>query len=216
MRQVKRTSSLAMCARQLEPIRHAGRTPLSPEGASHGIARRNKEGVLGDAMNVRDAEAAEIDQLAGIWYDAWQDAHAQILPAELARIRTLDSFRDRLRAALPNVRVVGAPNAPVGFCIVAGDELYQLFVSAQARGTGAAVALVADAESRLGESGVEIAWLACAIGNERAARFYEKCGWHRAGIVTSHLDTPEGIFPLQVWRYEKHLRQAARLDGASG
>jgi hypothetical protein len=29
---------------------------------------------------------------------------------------------------------------------------------------------MADAEARLAEAGVEIAWLACAIGNERAAR----------------------------------------------
>ena len=163
-------------------------------------------------MRVRDAEAAETGRLARIWYDAWQDAHAQILPAELTRIRTLESFRDRLHAVLANTRVVGAPDAPVGFCIVAGDELYQLFVSAQARGTGAAVALVADAEARFVESGVEVAWLACAIGNERAARYYEKCGWHRTGVITSHLDTPDGIFPLQVWRYEKHLRGTARPD----
>ena len=154
----------------------------------------------------------KIDQLARIWYDAWQDAHAQILPAELTRIRTLESFRDRLHAALPNTRIVGAPGAPVGFCIVAADELYQLCVSAQARGTGAAVALVADAEARLVERGVAVAWLACAIGNERAARFYEKCGWCRTGIVTSHLETPDGIFPLQVWRYEKHLRGTTRPD----
>ena len=163
-------------------------------------------------MNVRDAEAAEIDLLARIWYDAWQDAHAEILPAELTRIRTLDSFRDRLQAALPDTRVVGAHGAPAGFCIVAGDELYQLFVSALARGTGAAAALVADAEARLSASGVAVAWLACAIGNERAARFYEKCGWHRAGVVTSRLDTPSGIFPLQVWRYEKHLHRVVRPD----
>ena len=158
-------------------------------------------------MNVRNAEAAEIDQLARIWYDAWQDAHAQILPAALTRIRTLESFRDRLEAALANTRVVGGRGDPVGFCIVHDGELYQLFVSARARGTGAAAALVADAEARLSAVGVETAWLACAIGNERAARFYEKCGWQRTGIVTSQLDTPDGIFPLQVWRYEKQLRR---------
>ena len=30
---------------------------------------------------------------------------------------------------------------------------------------------MADGEARLADRGVEIAWLACAIGNERAARF---------------------------------------------
>jgi ribosomal protein S18 acetylase RimI-like enzyme len=89
---------------------------------------------------------------------------------------------------------------------VRGAELYQLFVSAQSRGSGTATALIADAEARLAESGIETAWLACAIGNERAARFYEKCGWHRVGIMVNHAETADGTFPLEVWRYEKSLR----------
>jgi GNAT superfamily N-acetyltransferase len=140
-----------------------------------------------------------------VWYDGWQDAHVHILPAELRRYRTLDSFRDRLHAALADTRVIGPAGAPDGFCILKGDELYQLYVSAPSRGTGVAAALVADAEARLMDRGVETAWLACAIGNERAARFYEKHGWRRTGTVVSQLETPDGIFPLDVWRYEKRL-----------
>jgi GNAT superfamily N-acetyltransferase len=157
-------------------------------------------------VNVRPAELAEIDQLAEIWYNGWQVAHAEILPAELARMRTLESFRERLQAALPRVRVAGPIGAPLGFCIVKGDELDQLFVSPQARGTGVAAVLLADAEDRLSNSGVETAWLACAIGNNRAARFYEKSGWRRAGIMLHHPETPDGTFELEVWRYEKPLR----------
>ena len=66
-------------------------------------------------MQVRVAEKGEIDQLAKIWYHGWQDGHAQILPAELKRIRTLESFRDRFHAALETVRVIGPHGAPVGF-----------------------------------------------------------------------------------------------------
>jgi ribosomal protein S18 acetylase RimI-like enzyme len=156
-------------------------------------------------MDVRTAEAVDIDQLAQVWYDSWQDAHARIVPAELARLRSLESFRERLQAALPNIRVVGPRGSPVGFCIVREAELYQLFVSAQSRGSGIAAALIADGEARLAESGVETAWLACAIGNERAARFYEKCGWRRVGNMVNHAETAEGTFPLEVWRYEKSL-----------
>lgn len=62
-----------------------------------------------------------------------------------------------------------------------------------------------DAEAHLGESGVHTAWLACAVGNARAARFYEKCGWLRTGTVTDQLEITNGTFALEVWRYEKRL-----------
>ena len=156
-------------------------------------------------MNVRSPEPTEIPQLARVWYDAWRDAHAQLLPAELVRLRTFESFRDRLATDLPRVRVVGPPGSPVGLCTIKESELYQLFVAASARGTGAALALVADAERRLAEAGVETAWLSCAIGNDRAMRFYEKCGWIRVGRMVSDLETTEGTFPLESWRYEKVL-----------
>jgi ribosomal protein S18 acetylase RimI-like enzyme len=156
-------------------------------------------------MHVREAGVAEIDRLARIWYEGWQDTHARLLPEALARVRTFESFKERLQAALADVRVADASGDPVGFCIVKGDELYQLFVSASARGRGVAAALVTDAEERLVEAGVETAWLACAIGNERAARFYKKCGWRRTGTVVNPLETSAGTFRLEVWRYEKKL-----------
>lgn len=159
-------------------------------------------------MDVRAAEDAEIDALARVWYDAWQDAHAAIVPAELTRLRTLEGFRDRLREAFPRVRVVGPSGAPVGFSILKDDELYQLFVSAGARGSGVAAALIADAETRLSANGVGTAWLTCAIGNERAARFYEKRGWRRVGNIVDTLETTSGPFSLEVWRYEKRLTPA--------
>ena len=164
---------------------------------------------------IRFAERHELDQLARLWYDAWQDAHASIVPVELARLRTLESFRDRLGAALPTVRVAGSAGAPQGFCITKGDELYQLFVSAEARGSGVAAALLADAEGGMSRAGVDTAWLACAIGNTRAARFYEKFGWRRAGIMVNQAETQNGLFALETWRYEKSLRGAARVGNSS-
>ena len=160
-------------------------------------------------LDVRPAERSEIDLLAQIWYDGWHESHAQLVPPELTRLRTRDNFRNRLYAALADIRVAGPPGAPVGFCIVKGDELYQLFVSAAARGAGVAAALIADAERRLAAHGVRTAWLACAIGNQRAARFYEKCGWHLAGTMINQCETANGTFPLEVWRYEKSVNRAS-------
>ena len=157
-------------------------------------------------LSGRDASSSEVEKLARVWYDAWRDAHLHLAPPALARARTLESFTERMAAALPEVRVLGDVGNPLGFHLVRDDELNQLFVAATARGTGAAHALIADAEWRLSERGVEVAWLACAIGNDRAARFYEKCGWRRAGVVTSLIEIPEGTLPFDVWRYEKSLR----------
>jgi GNAT superfamily N-acetyltransferase len=156
-------------------------------------------------MKVRAAEHGEIDHIAKLWYDGWIDAHARIVPPQLTRIRTFESFKERIAAALPGVRVAGPSGDPLGFCIVRDNELYQLFVAARARGTGVAAALMADAEALFRAGGVATAWLACAIGNDRAARFYEKCGWRRVGTMINHAETSQGVFPLEVWRYEKRL-----------
>jgi GNAT superfamily N-acetyltransferase len=156
-------------------------------------------------VTIRDAEEADLDKLSRLWYDGWQDGHAEVVTAELKRLRTLQSFRERLYEALASVRVSGGAGEPAGFHMVKHDELYQLYVGASARGSGVAAELIADAEAQLLRSGIKIAWLSCAIGNNRAARFYEKCGWHRAGTMINYLETPEGIFELETWRYEKTL-----------
>ena len=158
-------------------------------------------------MQVRPAEVAEIPRLARIWYDGWQDAHAGVLPEALRRVRTLESFETRVRDVLGNTRVVGPPGEPVGLCMVKGDELDQLYVAAEARGTGAAQALIAEGEDRVRATGAALIWLACAIGNHRGARFNEKCGWRNAGVRKIHLTLPDGsVFPLDIWRFEKDLR----------
>ena len=157
------------------------------------------------APQIRDAELADLEPLAHLWWSGWRDGHEGLLPDALTRLRTLESFEQRMAAALPKVRTLGPVGAPLGFHLVKDDELYQFYLAAEARGTGAAGVLMADAEARLAEAGVEVAWLACAIGNARAARFYEKSGWTMARIENVPTETSEGLFPLEVWRYEKRL-----------
>ena len=154
---------------------------------------------------VRAADVGEIDHLARLWHEGWQDAHAALAPPGLVRARTLESFRERLAAALADTFVIGPPGAPSGFYMLKGDELYQFYVARAARGSGVAAALIADAEARLAGRGVATAWLACGIGNDRAARFYEKCGWVRARTQVNRLETPDGVFEIEVWRYEKGM-----------
>jgi GNAT superfamily N-acetyltransferase len=156
-------------------------------------------------MIVRNAQPGEIDHLAQLWYDGWQDGHAAVVPVELAKLRTLESFRERLSANLSSVRVTGPVGSPLGFNWIKGDELYQLYVSSEARGSGVAATLIDAAEEQLRSEGVRTAWLACAIGNDRAAKFYDKRGWKRTGNMINELQTQEGIFSLETWRYEKDL-----------
>jgi ribosomal protein S18 acetylase RimI-like enzyme len=155
-------------------------------------------------MQVRPADPSDVDPLSRIWHDGWKEAHEGLLPPDLARRRTPGSFRARLEAVLSTLRVVGPAGSPAGFCFVRDDELCQLYVAAESRGSGAAVALIEDAESQMRDAGVETAWLACAVGNERAARFYEKRGWRRTGTVLHEPDDSGGNV-FEVWRYEKRL-----------
>lgn len=152
--------------------------------------------------SLRDATPGDIDALASIWVEGWNDAHSQILPPELSRFRTLCDLRDRLAGNIANTIVAVSEGRPVGFAMVKKDELDQLYVSRDARGTGAAAFLISDALNRIARAGYRRAWLACAIGNLRAESFYVKSGWSREGIVTIQLDTPAGLIALDVCRFE--------------
>jgi GNAT superfamily N-acetyltransferase len=156
-------------------------------------------------LQIRAAQPADAEPLAILWWSGWKDGHAAVLPEALAKLRTLDSFRDRMNAALTDVRVIGEIGHPLAFHLIKGDELYQFYVSSEARGTGVATALIQDAEAIMRARGIRTAWLACAVGNDRAARFYEKSGWHRTGTQCVPTETSAGPYPLHVWRYEKSL-----------
>ncbi len=158
--------------------------------------------MIADGVIIRAAQVADIPPLTKLWFDGWQDAHAEILPPEVARQRTYETFRTRLECGLGQVRVACRTAEPVGMAWIADDELYQFYVHASVRGTGLADLLMADAKQQFADRGTETAWLACAIGNDRAARFYKRCGWRNAGVMANLLHLPEGEYSLQTWRFE--------------
>lgn len=157
------------------------------------------------SLEVRELEAGEEDAVARLWHRTWHEAHGTLVPRALVELRDLGNFAQRLPALLPGTRIVGAPGAPVGLCIIAGDELNQLYVARESRGTGLAAQLIADGEARLAAAGTRRAWLVCAVGNNRAARFYAKRGWHLAGTEVHDLSATGYHEPLEVWRFEKLL-----------
>jgi len=154
--------------------------------------------------SIRNAKQSDVKQIADLWHTGWHDAHAQIVPQELTRIRTLESFVERTLWHLANTRVSG-DKVLDGFSITKADELNQFYVSRNSRGTGLARKLLADAEQQLRSGGTSHAWLACSIGNDRAARFYSKCGWELTKTIVEELETLNGTFPLKVWKFEKQL-----------
>ena len=127
------------------------------------------------------------------------------MPSKLVALRTIESFEARLSddSAYPRVCIQG--DEVLGLCVTRENELYQMYVSAEARGRGVAQALMMDAESSILETGQLSAWLACAIGNDQAAKFYNKSGWHNTVERTVELETSQGAFPLKVWHFEKSL-----------
>ncbi len=155
----------------------------------------------------RHAQPADLDPLARLWHDGWREAHLAHVPPELSAKRTLQSFRSRLEGFGENLRTAGPIGAPLGFCAIRDDELDQLFVAREARGTGLAATLLADGEARLKAQGFRRPHLLCVIQNTRAARFYERHGWENMGISHEAVQTEDGPFAFDVLRFEKSLEQ---------
>lgn len=157
-------------------------------------------------IRTRNATAADIPILARIWFEGWQDGHLDILPKELRAVRTLDRFTERLEQGLGDVIVATMDDVPAGLVMLQADELDQFYVDAPARGTGLAAQIMAEAEAELTRRGHPTAHLFCAVGNDRAARFYEKMGWQRTATLEHMVGEGDVSVPVKVWRYEKALR----------
>jgi ribosomal protein S18 acetylase RimI-like enzyme len=154
---------------------------------------------------MRPARADDLEAIAAIWCVGWHDGHDGHTPAELVRVRTKGSFRDRAEARLGQTTLVEVDGAVAGFVVVRGDEVEQLYVAAGHRGTGVAGRLLRVAAGIVAEGGYRRAWLAVASGNARARRFYERVGWVDEGAFKYSAEGPGGPIVVPCRRYSSRV-----------
>jgi GNAT superfamily N-acetyltransferase len=152
---------------------------------------------------LRPATAEDISSIAPIWHRGWQDGHVGHVPEELTTARTERSFWSRAAQRLADTTVAEIEGAVAGFVVVVGDEVEQVYVGEDHRGSGVASVLLAEAERRVQHGGHHTAWLAVVAGNERARRFYAKRGWVDEGSVDYQAQGPDGPITVPSHRYVK-------------
>jgi ribosomal protein S18 acetylase RimI-like enzyme len=163
-------------------------------------------------FSLRPARAEDAEAVATIWRDGWADGHLGNVPEALVAARTPESFRSRAAERVGDtvvaVTVAGgevAGGEVAGFVMVVDDEVEQVYVSAEQRGSGAAALLLAEAERRVAGAGHRRAWLAVVPGNARARRFYERCGWSDEGRFDYAAAVPGETIAVPCHRYVKQV-----------
>ena len=155
-------------------------------------------------MRIEPARQEDVSAIAALWHAGWHDAHAEVVSADLVATRVPEEFTNRARAHLARTFVARNGEGIAGFFMLDGSEVYQFYVDALLRGSGAAAALMSEAERHLKG---KLARLDCTVGNDRAARFYEKAGWQRGAQQSVEVETAQGPMAVTVWRFTKDLRQ---------
>jgi GNAT superfamily N-acetyltransferase len=95
--------------------------------------------------------------------------------------------------------------AVAGFVMVVGDEVEQVYVSRDQRGSRVAALLMDEAERQVRANGHAKAWLAVVEGNGRARAFYERAGWTDEGPFDYAAAGPDGPIAVPCRRYMKSL-----------
>jgi GNAT superfamily N-acetyltransferase len=144
---------------------------------------------------LRPAAPEDADEVAEIWRLGWLDGHEGLVPQELVDARTDESFRTRAAGRVADTTVAVVDDEIAGFVMVVGDEVEQVYVSAQHRGTGVAGALLDAAERQVQANGHAEAWLA-------------RRRWQFAGASVLRAQRLAGRRALRVRR--SHSRRSGR------
>jgi ribosomal protein S18 acetylase RimI-like enzyme len=155
---------------------------------------------------IRAAAPADADAVARIWATGWRDGHLGHVPDELVAMRTPESFATRAAARVADTTVAVVEEQVVGFVMVVGDEVEQVYVDAGHRGSGVAAILLDEAQRQVAAGGHDTAWLAVNPGNARARAFYERRGWRDEGDVDYPAATAAGTFVVTCRRYTRAVR----------
>jgi GNAT superfamily N-acetyltransferase len=154
---------------------------------------------------VRTATSNDVGAVARIWHVGWADGHVGHVPPELVRHRHEAQFVTRARERLGCTWVAESDGQTIGFVVVKGDEVEQLYVDRAARGTGVAAMLLRKAEMEIRSAGHRHAWLAVVAGNQRARSFYSRLGWRDSGPMSYLAETEAGPMAVPTHRYEIDL-----------
>lgn len=156
---------------------------------------------------LRPATNADALAIAAIWSRGWRDGHEGHVPDRLLEARTYESFKSRAAGRVNDAVVAVVDGNVAGFVMVMEDEVEQVYVAQEHRGTGVASMLLAEAERIVAANGHERAWLAVVAGNARARRFYERHGWIDEGLIRYPAATASGAILVDAHRYAKRVTE---------
>ena len=152
---------------------------------------------------IRRAHASDVLQVATLYHAVWHETQARFMPTAECTRRSIEFFVDRMTALLSTTLVEARDGTMVAFSAWKGPLLSQIFVAAAHRGSSIAPNLMTASEGEMAKEGTSEAELHCAVGNERARRFYERMGWLHSGKIMEHVAGDDGQVDVPFWRMTK-------------
>ncbi|WP_156742823.1 GNAT family N-acetyltransferase [Occultella aeris] len=152
-------------------------------------------------VDMRPAVPADVGDITRIWRQGWADAHLGHVPAALVAARTAASFAERAREQVADTIVAARGEEVLGFAMIDGDQVDQLYLDRAARGGGIGAALLKAAAEAVMAAGHQRAWLVVATGNVAARRFYERQGWVDGGPIVHRAPVPGGSVAVDGHRF---------------